>query len=89
MLKKTANVDASYGLTPDELKAKVSLSDALIVRSATKVCVCTESTQLAVVVVGRQTDTLTCVHTYTCIHTCARAGTHPRKKQTRVSSKGV
>lgn len=37
MLKLTANVDASYNLTPDELKAKVALSDALIVRSATKV----------------------------------------------------
>eukprot|EP00983_Pelagomonas_calceolata_P067184 1149389-Pelagomonas_calceolata.AAC.8 len=37
MLKKTANVDASYGLSPEELKAKVALSDALIVRSATKV----------------------------------------------------
>jgi len=41
MLKKTANVDASYGLSPEELKAKVALSDALIVRSATKVSFCT------------------------------------------------
>lgn len=37
MLKLTANVDASYNLTPAELMAKVALSDALIVRSATKV----------------------------------------------------
>lgn len=38
-LKKFANVDTSYTLTPDELLAKVSLVDALIVRSATKVCI--------------------------------------------------
>lgn len=37
MLKQFANVDCSYDLTPDELAAKVSLVDALIVRSATKV----------------------------------------------------
>lgn len=37
LLKEFANVDASYNMTPDELKAKVSLVDALIVRSATKV----------------------------------------------------
>ncbi|GFH10345.1 D-3-phosphoglycerate dehydrogenase, partial [Haematococcus lacustris] len=37
LLKEFANVDASYNMTPDELKAKVSLADALIVRSATKV----------------------------------------------------
>lgn len=37
MMKKIANVDASYGMSPEELKAKVALSDALIVRSATKV----------------------------------------------------
>jgi len=37
MLKQTANVDASYNLTQDELCAKISLCDALIVRSGTKV----------------------------------------------------
>ena len=37
MLKQFANVDCSYNLTPEELQAKVSLVDALIVRSATKV----------------------------------------------------
>lgn len=37
LLKQYANVDCSYDLTPDELAAKVSLVDALIVRSATKV----------------------------------------------------
>ena len=36
MLKQTANVDASYNLTQDELCAKISLCDALIVRSGTK-----------------------------------------------------
>lgn len=37
MLQQVANVDCSYNLTPEELYAKVALSDALIVRSATKV----------------------------------------------------
>nr|QKY14865.1 d-3-phosphoglycerate dehydrogenase family (SERA) [Polytomella parva] len=37
MLKNTANVDCSYNLTPDQLCEKVSLTDALIVRSGTKV----------------------------------------------------
>eukprot|EP00879_Flechtneria_rotunda_P030001 GHRR01032484.1.p1 GENE.GHRR01032484.1~~GHRR01032484.1.p1 ORF type:complete len:133 (+),score=36.38 GHRR01032484.1:123-521(+) len=37
MLKEFANVDASYSMTPEELNAKVAHSDALIVRSATKV----------------------------------------------------
>lgn len=37
MLEQVANVDCSYNLTPEELYAKVALSDALVVRSATKV----------------------------------------------------
>lgn len=37
MLEKVANVDCAYNLTPEELNAKVAVSDALIVRSATKV----------------------------------------------------
>lgn len=37
MLKQYANVETAYGLTPEELCAKASLIDALIVRSATKV----------------------------------------------------
>lgn len=37
LLKKFANVDCSYNLTPEELCAKISLCDALIVRSGTKV----------------------------------------------------
>lgn len=37
ILKNYAVVDTSYDLTPEELNAKVSLADALIVRSATKV----------------------------------------------------
>ncbi|GBG60589.1 hypothetical protein CBR_g8610 [Chara braunii] len=37
LLKKVANVDCSYNLTPEELCAKISLCDALIVRSGTKV----------------------------------------------------
>lgn len=37
MLKEVANVDCSYNLTPEELYAKIAESDALIVRSATKV----------------------------------------------------
>ncbi|CAI5478613.1 unnamed protein product [Closterium sp. Yama58-4] len=37
LLKRIANVDCSYNLTPEELCAKISLCDALIVRSGTKV----------------------------------------------------
>lgn len=37
MLKEHANVDCSYDLTPEQLYEKVAVSDALIVRSATKV----------------------------------------------------
>ncbi|KAJ1273208.1 hypothetical protein BS78_06G261700 [Paspalum vaginatum] len=37
LLREFANVDCSYGLSPDELRAKISLCDALIVRSGTKV----------------------------------------------------
>jgi len=37
MLKSIGNVDCSYDLTPAELCAKISLCDALVVRSATKV----------------------------------------------------
>lgn len=37
LLRKAANVDCSYNLTPEELCAKISLCDALIVRSGTKV----------------------------------------------------
>jgi hypothetical protein len=37
MLKQHANVDCSYDLTPEQLYEKVAVSDALIVRSATKV----------------------------------------------------
>ncbi|CAE5983003.1 unnamed protein product [Arabidopsis arenosa] len=37
LLDKFANVDCSYNLTPEELNTKISLCDALIVRSATKV----------------------------------------------------
>ena len=37
MLRKVANVDCSYNLTPEELAAKIPLCDALIVRSGTKV----------------------------------------------------
>ena len=37
LLKKFANVDCSYNMTPEDLCAKISLCDALIVRSATKV----------------------------------------------------
>lgn len=37
LLRKVANVDCSYNLTPEELCAKISLCDALIVRSGTKV----------------------------------------------------
>ncbi len=37
LLRKVANVDCSYNLTPQELCSKISLCDALIVRSGTKV----------------------------------------------------
>ncbi|PSR99808.1 D-3-phosphoglycerate dehydrogenase [Actinidia chinensis var. chinensis] len=37
LLKGFANVDCSYNLSPEELCAKISLCDALIVRSGTKV----------------------------------------------------
>ncbi|CAN6450950.1 unnamed protein product [Victoria cruziana] len=37
LLRTFANVDCSYNLTPEELCAKISLCDALIVRSGTKV----------------------------------------------------
>ncbi|KAL6964041.1 D-3-phosphoglycerate dehydrogenase 1, chloroplastic [Sarracenia purpurea var. burkii] len=37
LLKDVANVDCSYNLSPEELYTKISLCDALIVRSATKV----------------------------------------------------
>eukprot|EP00878_Enallax_costatus_P000452 GHUV01000543.1.p1 GENE.GHUV01000543.1~~GHUV01000543.1.p1 ORF type:complete len:584 (+),score=238.81 GHUV01000543.1:209-1960(+) len=37
MLQQVANVDCSYNMTPEELYAKIAQSDALIVRSATKV----------------------------------------------------
>lgn len=37
MLQEVANVDCSYNLTPEQLYEKVAVSDALIVRSATKV----------------------------------------------------
>ncbi len=37
LLRKVANVDCSYNLTPPELCSKISLCDALIVRSGTKV----------------------------------------------------
>eukprot|EP00199_Chlamydomonas_sp_CCMP681_P000211 CAMPEP_0119102720 /NCGR_PEP_ID=MMETSP1180-20130426/1359_1 /TAXON_ID=3052 ORGANISM="Chlamydomonas cf sp, Strain CCMP681" /NCGR_SAMPLE_ID=MMETSP1180 /ASSEMBLY_ACC=CAM_ASM_000741 /LENGTH=582 /DNA_ID=CAMNT_0007087047 /DNA_START=100 /DNA_END=1848 /DNA_ORIENTATION=+ len=37
ILKEFATVDCSYNLTPEQLCAKISLCDALIVRSATKV----------------------------------------------------
>lgn len=37
LLKTVANVDCSYDLSPEELCAKISLVDALIVRSGTKV----------------------------------------------------
>ncbi|CAM8968932.1 unnamed protein product [Rhodiola kirilowii] len=38
LLKEFANVDCSYNLSPEELCTKISLCDALIVRSGTKVC---------------------------------------------------
>ncbi|MCO5605784.1 hypothetical protein L7F22_059968 [Adiantum nelumboides] len=37
LLRKVSNVDTSYNLTPEDLCAKISLCDALIVRSGTKV----------------------------------------------------
>ncbi|KAJ3704656.1 hypothetical protein LUZ61_008361 [Rhynchospora tenuis] len=37
LLKEFANVECAYNMTPEELCAKVALSDALIVRSGTKV----------------------------------------------------
>ena len=37
LLKDFANVDCSYNLNPEELCTKISLCDALIVRSGTKV----------------------------------------------------
>ena len=37
MLKETCNVETAYNMTPEQLCAKVSLADALIVRSGTKV----------------------------------------------------
>ncbi|XP_057495529.1 D-3-phosphoglycerate dehydrogenase 1, chloroplastic-like [Actinidia eriantha] len=37
LLKEVANVDCSYNLSPEELCTKISLCDALIVRSGTKV----------------------------------------------------
>ncbi len=37
MLSRYANVDEAYDMNPEDLCAKISLSDALIVRSATKV----------------------------------------------------
>lgn len=40
MLKQYANVETAYNMKPEELCAKVSLCDAVIVRSATKVRWC-------------------------------------------------
>ncbi|KAL3735814.1 hypothetical protein ACJRO7_024874 [Eucalyptus globulus] len=37
LLKAFANVDCSYNLSPEELSTKISLCDALIVRSSTRV----------------------------------------------------
>ncbi|CAI9114558.1 OLC1v1015306C1 [Oldenlandia corymbosa var. corymbosa] len=37
LLRRVGNVDCSYNLSPEELCAKISLCDALIVRSGTKV----------------------------------------------------
>ncbi|XP_057755594.1 D-3-phosphoglycerate dehydrogenase 3, chloroplastic-like [Arachis stenosperma] len=37
LLKEFANVDCSYNLNPEELCTKISLCDALIIRSGTKV----------------------------------------------------
>jgi D-3-phosphoglycerate dehydrogenase len=38
MLKAVGTVDCSYDMTKDELLAKISLVDAIVIRSATKVC---------------------------------------------------
>jgi D-3-phosphoglycerate dehydrogenase len=35
-MKDSVNVDCSYDMTPEQLCAKVSLVDALIIRSGTK-----------------------------------------------------
>ena len=40
LLKQYGNVDCSYDLTPEQLCAKISLVDALIVRSGTKARAC-------------------------------------------------
>jgi D-3-phosphoglycerate dehydrogenase len=37
LLWEFTNIDCSYGLSPEDLRAKISLCDALIVRSGTKV----------------------------------------------------
>uniref|UniRef100_A0A7S3UDP2 D-3-phosphoglycerate dehydrogenase n=1 Tax=Picocystis salinarum TaxID=88271 RepID=A0A7S3UDP2_9CHLO len=37
LLRRSCNVDCSYDLSPEDLKAKISLCDAIIVRSGTKV----------------------------------------------------
>ncbi len=37
MLERYANVDLSFGMTPEQLLEKIPTADALIVRSATKV----------------------------------------------------
>ncbi|EFJ24019.1 hypothetical protein SELMODRAFT_102593 [Selaginella moellendorffii] len=37
LLRKVANVDCSYNLSPEDLCAKISLCDAVIVRSGTKI----------------------------------------------------
>ncbi len=37
MLQEHANVEEAYNMTPADLNAKIATSDALIVRSATKV----------------------------------------------------
>lgn len=36
MLKQVGTVDCSYDMTKDELLAKISLVDAIVIRSATK-----------------------------------------------------
>jgi D-3-phosphoglycerate dehydrogenase len=36
LMKDSVNVDCSYDMTPEQLCAKVSLVDALIIRSGTK-----------------------------------------------------
>jgi D-3-phosphoglycerate dehydrogenase / 2-oxoglutarate reductase len=37
LLRESTSIDCSYGLSPDQLAAKISSCDALIVRSGTKV----------------------------------------------------